>query len=407
MIHQASGSIVASGTFATFVTGSGLAAGLVGEVFPSGSDINLTVYPYVPLNLVWTGNDPLLPGQWDRQITTNWLNGATPSIFNIYDIVTFNATGSGQPNVNLVGTVEPGSVVVSNGVSAPYNFIGSGQIAAGASLTKIGTGTLNVATANTYRGGTTISNGVLQLGTDNAVPSTGAGDVAIISPGTLDLNGFAEVINGLNGNGTVDVKNGGTSTLTIGANDNNGTFTGVITNTSGTVNVTKAGLGTQVSTRSNGYTGTTDIELGVLKALDPLGFGGGASPVVINGGTLDLATNNIVLSLAGTGGTIANLSTTTTNMLTVLGPATTTFGGTIVTGTGKIALTVLGGSLRMTAANTYTNGTFVGSGRSKFIIPRRPWPVRWSQATRRPWVFPAAVPRRARRPRLRRSMGPR
>ncbi|MBW8863641.1 MAG: hypothetical protein JF609_01720, partial [Verrucomicrobia bacterium] len=106
LIHQASGSIVASGTFATFVTGSGLAAGLVGEVIASGSDINLTVYPYVPLNLVWTGADPLLPGQWDRQISTNWLAGATPSIFNIYDIVTFNATGSSQPNVTLVGTVE-------------------------------------------------------------------------------------------------------------------------------------------------------------------------------------------------------------------------------------------------------------------------------------------------------------
>jgi len=117
-----------------------------------------------------------------------------------------------------------------------------------------------------------------------------------------------------------------------------------------------------VLTRSNGYTGTTDIELGVLKALDPLGLGGGASALVINGGTLDLATNIIVPSLAGAGGTIANLSTTATNVLTVLGPATTTFSGSIVNGAGKIGLRVLGGSLRMQAANTYTNGTFVGSG---------------------------------------------
>jgi len=355
LIHQASGNINASGTFATFVTGSGLASGLVGEVIASGSDINLTVYPYVPLNLVWTGTDPLLPGQWDRQISTNWLSGPTPSIFNIYDIVTFNATGSGQPNVTLVGTVEPGSVVV-NTAANNYNFIGTGQIAAGASLTKIGAGTLNVATANTYSGGTVVSNGVLQLGLDNAVPSTGSGDVTVYSPGSLDLNGFADTINGLSGNGTVDIKNGGISTMTIGANDNNATFSGIIQNTSGTLNVVKSGLGTQTLTTSNGYSGTTSIDTGTLFVTNQYAVGFGQ--LNLTNGTLDLGTNLTVASIGGTGGGILNNQNTgASSRLFVQGSSTV---NTLISG--KVALTVLGGTVRLNAANTYSNGTTLASG---------------------------------------------
>lgn len=363
LVSQATGSIVSSGAFVTIITGSGLAAGTIAEIKPAGGNLNLVVSAYTPKSLVWTGNDPLLPGVWDRQNSTNWLAGGNPSTFNIYDSVTFNATGSAQPTVSLADTMVPSSVTVDTSANN-YTFTGAGQIAGGTSLVKINTpGTLVLQTANTYSGGTIVSNGVVQLGIDNGVSSTGpagTNDVALYSPGVFDLNNFANTINGLNGSGTVDITGGSVSTLTIGFNGDSGLFSGAIQNTSGTLNITKVGTGSETLTHSNSYTGTTDIELGTLRATDPNALGAGASPLVINSGALDIATNLAVASLAGAGGVIANLTTTTTNNLLITSNLTTSFGGSI--GGGHISLTVLGGSLRMTAANTYSNGTFVGSG---------------------------------------------
>jgi autotransporter-associated beta strand protein len=360
IVHQAGGAVTSSGAFVTIVTGSGLAPGMVGEIVASGADLNLLVYAYTPKSLVWTGNDPLLPGVWDRQVSTNFLNGATPSVFNIYDTVLFNVTGIAQPTATLASTLVPGGVTVDT-ASGDYTFTGSGQIAGGTSLLKKSTGTLNLNTVNTYSGGTTVSNGVVKIGIDNAIPSTGLGDVTNVSPAVIDLNGYANTIGALNGNGTMDITSGGSSVLSVGANDNSGTFSGALTNSSGTLGLTKVGLGTETLTRSNSYTGVTDIELGTLKPTDPYAFGPTAA-LVVNGGSMDMGTNVILASLAGAGGTIANNTAATTNTLIVQGAATTDFAGSIINSSGKIVLKVLGGNLRIMAANTFTNGTFVGSG---------------------------------------------
>jgi autotransporter-associated beta strand protein len=68
--------------------------------------------------------------------------------------------------------------VGSNNLSTTVDGVISG---AGASLVKIGTGTLTLTNANTYGGGTTINAGTLSIANDNAL---GTGDVAI-SGGTL------------------------------------------------------------------------------------------------------------------------------------------------------------------------------------------------------------------------------
>ncbi len=321
------------------------------------------VTAYTPKSLVWTGNDPLLPGVWDRQISTNWLAGATPSTFNIYDSVTFDTTGSAQPTVNIAATMQPSSVTVDTSANN-YTFAGAGQIAGGTSLVKINTaGTLVLQTANSYSGGTIISNGVVRLGIDEGISSTGptgTNDVTIYSPAVFDLNNFTNTFNGLNGNGTIDITGGASSILNFGYNGDSGVFSGQIQNTSGSLGITKLGLGTETLTHSNSYIGTTDIELGTLKATDPNALGGGASVLNINGGTFDLMTNITIAGLSGNGGALANLSTTTTNILTLQSNVTTTFGGSI--GGGKITLKILAGSLRLTAPNTYSNGTYVGSG---------------------------------------------
>jgi len=356
LVHQASGNISSSGGFVTLMTGSGLAAGTIAEINAVGGDLNLVVSSYTPKPLVWTGNDPLLPGVWDRQTSTNWLAGSTPSTFNIYDQVTFNSTGSAHPSVSLAAVMQPSSVVVDTSAN-DYTFTGAGQIAGGTSLVKINSGTLNLQTPNTYSGGTIVSNGVIKLGIDGGLPSTGptgTNDVTIYSPGVFDLNNFTNAINGLNGNGTIDITGGNTSTLEFGFNGDSGLFSGAIQNTSGTLGIIKTGTGTETLTASNSYVGPTIIDLGTLRVTNQYALGAGNSLVAISNGILDMNTSLIVSNLNG-GGFVIN-SSTATNTLTV--QTDSIYSGII---SGKIGVFVNAGTLRLNGANTYSNGTILAA----------------------------------------------
>ncbi len=359
LVNQASGNIVSSGAFVALVTGSGLAPGMIAEIDPVGGNLNLVVSAYTPKSLAWVGNDPINPGVWDRQTSTNWLAGSTPVTFNIYDSVLFNAAGSAQPNVNLAATMQPGSVTVDTSANT-YTFTGSGQIAGGTSLVKINTGgTLILQTANTYSGGTIISNGVVQLDINEGVSSTGpagANDVTIYSPAVFDLNGFINTVNGLNGSGTIDdVAGGGTSTLNIGLNGDSGVFSGVIRNTSGALGIFKTGTGIETLTASNTFVGPTTIDTGTLRVTNMYALGAGYSPVTINSGTLDMQTSLLLTNLNGAGGFVMN-SSAFTNTLTIT--SNSTFSGII---SGKIGILVNGGTLRLNGVNTYSNGTIVAA----------------------------------------------
>jgi autotransporter-associated beta strand protein len=358
LIEQASGSITSGGGYSvTGVTGSGLTAGTVASVVVSGGNVNLVVALYVPKNLVWSGTGSV----WDIGTTADWLNGVSASVFNNSDSVTFNATGIANPSVTLASTLAPGSVTVDT-TAGNYTLTG-GQIAGSASLLKKSAGTLQLNQANTFGGGTVVSNGVLKIGINNAVSATGAGDVRVVSPATLDLNGFNNTINGLNGDGSVDVTGSGTSTLTVGDNGNSGIFTGAVKNTAGTLNLAKSGTGIQTLSGANTYVGNTTINAGSLRAGSAGAIGGGASAVTVNvGSTLDVGANNVaVASIAGVG-TIANNTSTATNTLVVNG--TSSFGGTIADGSagGGVAVLVNGGTLTLTAGNSYSGGTIVASG---------------------------------------------
>ncbi|MCU0784165.1 MAG: autotransporter-associated beta strand repeat-containing protein, partial [Verrucomicrobia bacterium] len=154
------------------------------------------------------------------------------------------AFGAGQTTaVTIAGgtiTLRDTATITVNNTSAT---IGSVLTGAGISLTKAGTGILTLTAANDYTGATTISTGTLQLGANNVLPDgAGKGNVAVT--GTLDLNTFSATINGLSGAGTVDTVAGGTPILTVGGNDATSTFSGVITDTAGTLALTKIGSGT-------------------------------------------------------------------------------------------------------------------------------------------------------------------
>jgi fibronectin-binding autotransporter adhesin len=367
LIQQANGSIASGGGYAALVGGSGLVAGGAASIQVSGGNVDMVVTIYVPKNLVWSGSGSV----WNLGMAANWLDGVTPSVFNNADNVTFNSVGVANSNVDLNGTLAPASVRVDSS-GGDYSFAGGGQIAGTASLTKVGSGMLTIQTVNTYAGGTVISNGTVRVGQGNALSSVGSGDVAIYGSGLLDLNGFNNVINGLSGNGSVDEQSGGTSTLTIGNNNNNGTFSGQIKNSTGTLNITKAGTGTQVLIAANTYGGNTTVSAGTLAVGNPTALGIG--PLIVNAGTVDVTTDLYLASLAGAGGTIANNANAVTNTITVSNAVATTYSGNIVNGTGGggVAVRIVNGnSLTLGGNNTYTGGTFVGSG-STFAIPNSP-----------------------------------
>jgi autotransporter-associated beta strand protein len=183
-------------------------------------------------------------------------------------------SGAGSSVVNNSANGGPFTLTVG-GNDQDSAFSGVIQNAAGTlALTKIGTGTLTLSGANTYRGNTTISGGTLKLGAANVIPDgTGTGNVVFNPAGgtaTFDLNGFSETINGLSnsGAGTSIVDNsvsGGPFTLTLGANDQTSTFSGAMKNTAGTVALTKIGNGTLTLSGANTYSGDTTISVGTLK----------------------------------------------------------------------------------------------------------------------------------------------
>ena len=167
----------------------------------------------------------------------------------------------------------------------------SGIISGSGGLTKNGNGTLALSgtSANTFTGTTTVNTGTLSLNktaglnaiggaltigngsaTDtvkllaaNQIPDTT--DVSIATGGVFDLNARLETIDALTGTGSVTSSVAGAVTLTIGANnDPTPSFSGVISNGSGTVALTKTGSGTQSLSGANTYTGATTVSGGRL-----------------------------------------------------------------------------------------------------------------------------------------------
>lgn len=146
--------------------------------------INIDILSGGPADLTWQGN---LSGDWDLIKTKNWLNGTAADYFYSADRVTFDDTAY-TTLINLPANVMPGSVTINN-ASINYAFQGPGEITGGTGLTKLGSGTLVLTNNNTYSGTTTINNGKLTLGADNALPS---GSPMILGGGKLATGIFSQ-----------------------------------------------------------------------------------------------------------------------------------------------------------------------------------------------------------------------
>ncbi|HEX3717855.1 MAG TPA: autotransporter-associated beta strand repeat-containing protein [Verrucomicrobiae bacterium] len=219
-----------------------------------------------PLSLTWTGDASDL---WDYT-SINWSSGA-PETYADGDTVVF-PDGAHTGTVSLQDAFSPGDTTVNNS-SLPYTFDGSGSIGGSGSLTKEGSATLLVDNSgvNTYTGGTTISGGTVQIGTNDA-----NGNLA----GAIDNNGA----------------------LVYDRNDGQLTVANAI---SGSGSLTYEGGGILQLSGNNSFTGPISvIDDSTLQAGSSLALGGGSSPATIaNGSTVDADGNSLTkpIVISGTG----------------------------------------------------------------------------------------------------------
>ena len=268
------------------------------------------------------------------------------------------ATVNGTNGVILINATGTNSTLTIGGDSGTNTFGGTIQNGSGTlALKMIGTGIQTLTGLSTYTGGTTITNtATLRAGASNVFPTAG-GDVNVAS-GTLDLNGFNNAINGLNGAGAVDnMTNIGAATLTVGYNGNSGSFSGAIQNTAGTLSLTKVGAGIQSLSGTSSYSGSTTVSNGTLVIGSSLTGSGAVTvygPGVLN--TTNSPTITGAVTLSGTNATLSLLD-------------------------GAIGSLALSGNLTLTSSNILkfdigtssvdqitVSGTFVQSGTTRIYI---------------------------------------
>lgn len=149
---------------------------------PTATSLDLVISGPEAKSLVWTG---AISGAWDLNTTANFDGSGSETFFNL-DSVTFG-DGPSNRTITLSAGVTPSAVAVQNSLGNDYTFQTGSIAGGGTTLSKTGAGTLNLNTANTYGGQTTISGGVVKLGNAAGLGDVGGGTV-ISGVGTLDLN---------------------------------------------------------------------------------------------------------------------------------------------------------------------------------------------------------------------------
>jgi autotransporter-associated beta strand protein len=167
-------------------------------------------------------------------------------------------------------------------------------------LIKLGANTLTLGAANTYTGGTTVNNGTLRLGIDEALADTGV--LTVNNGGTFDLNGNDETVWYLAGTaGGVITNSGAMADLILDLqNCNNrsasmdirGDLRLVVKNSETIRSATTANQDYQQLNGTNTFTGGVVIDAGALRANNDLALGAvpgafDADAVILkNGGAL-------------------------------------------------------------------------------------------------------------------------
>ncbi len=398
----------ASGSGGTFDTNGNdvtLATAFSGALTKTGTGtLTLSAVNVTSRNATISGGTLAIAGTWHDIV----MNGTNPVLRAAGDL-TVNRS-SAVSSIYAFGT-PINATIDTNGynINLTSGAGNNGTVTLNGTLTKIGAGTLTLATGvGNMNGGTTvISEGTLAMSntysSDTSAPlnrfrldggtlqANAAFTVtanATANGGTIDTNGYNILLNGAATAASQTflgpVVKTGTGNLTIGGNQ---TFSGGLTvtagnlvltgssggniisntdallsgtftftgNISGTGNVIKSDAGTVTISGNLSHAGTTTLNAGTLVVSADSSLGGAGAPIVFGGGTLQASgafstTRNVTLSGGGT----LNLA----GALELPG---------VVSGTG--ALTKTGsGALTLTANNSYSGGTNVNAGLVEFTF---------------------------------------
>jgi fibronectin-binding autotransporter adhesin len=279
----------------------------------------------------------------DRTVVFNGTGRLTLALSSSGTFRIGSLTLPGSGTLTITSQVNSGTATMTHTLPNPLALTGSGSLFleptnSSGSLTtlrltggitdegnnlvrKISTGVLLLESDVRNRGETRLSNGFVRLGKDEALASgSGFGNLTMnpVSGAStlLQLNGFRQTLNGISNSGvgrsiiTNDSDTDGT--LTVGANDADGTFSGEIRDVSnfsgsftGRLSLVKTGTGslTLSGPSSMNYTGPTRVQGGTLSVLTTQAAGADAVTVA-TGGTI--AGSGTVAQLAiDAGGTVA------------------------------------------------------------------------------------------------------
>ncbi|MEI6258154.1 MAG: autotransporter-associated beta strand repeat-containing protein, partial [Planctomycetota bacterium] len=233
------------------------------------------------------------------------------------------SVGTGGTTGSIIGDVtNNGTLIFNRSDASTYSGIISGTGA----VTKLGGGTLTFSGSSGYTGLTSINSGVLSLSNTNALAgggtiSFGGGSLQYSASNTVDYS--ARILNS-------------GSAIWIDTNGQNVTFASGL-GSSNTGGLTKSGLGTLTLSGSNGYTGATTVNGGVL-AYGASNVFPNSTALSVAGGSLDLGSyTNTVASFTITSGSLLGSGKLT---------AATYFigGGTVASNLGAGSMTVTGNS---------------------------------------------------------------
>ena len=272
-----------------------------------------------------------------------------------------------------------GSGAISNDAALVFNrsdtLVVGGAISGTGTLTQTGNGTLTLTGTNTYGGTTTISAGMVQVGNGGTTGTLGSGDVT--NDGTLAITRSDSVVVSNLISGTGNLRQGGTGTVTLTADN---TYSGETTISAGTLRVGDGGTtgalgsGTVSNNATLAFNRSDDIVVDNQ-------ISGSGSLTHAGAGTLILTATNTYSGMTtitngtlqvGEGGTSGSLGSgmVSNNAALVFNRSDDVVVSNLVSGTGSLAKTG-GGTLTLAADNTYsgittiTNGTLqVGNGGS-------------------------------------------
>ncbi|QOV91058.1 beta strand repeat-containing protein [Humisphaera borealis] len=363
-------------TGGTFQFATGLTTGVAGfggtnyqvTLNNAANAVSVTVAA-APSTMTWTGQvlgNGATDASWNTSASTNWVLGTTPVGFANGNAVTFqdtntvtagNVAAASLAVVIQAAGVSPSATTFNN--SAVNYTVSGGGIGGTGGLTKSGSGTVSLTTANTYTGPTIINDGRLQLGNGGASGTLSTSSTLTVNAGgnlafnnnnaDFTVTAGTQFASAITGAGSLTMVAGSISLQPLSGN-----YSGGFTLLGGTVyvgaNASAIGTGTLTlagGTFSSSFTGSAGQTLTTTNANI---WSGNFS---LNGRVTSMTwNNNGTVLLSGGSRTVTGVTSPTLNLGNIISDGGNNYGLTFTTMT----------AVTLSGANTYGGGTTMNSG---------------------------------------------